>query len=75
MIEPKMFTMIRKSDETGISGVGRVLDGVVFHDGTVAIHWRTDKWSVTFFHDFETFEFLHIKNHPTNGTELKWLDT
>lgn len=73
MKEPKLFTMVRNSDETGVSGTGRVLDGVVFHDGTVAVHWRTDKWSVTFYPDFETFEFLHIKSHPTNGTELQWL--
>ena len=70
---PRMFTMIRKSDETGISGTGRVLDGILFVDGTVAIHWRTKVWSVTFFPDFNSFAFLHIKSHPTNGTELIWL--
>lgn len=32
MDEPKLFTVTRKSDESGVSGTGRILDGVVFHN-------------------------------------------
>ncbi|MEA2639433.1 MAG: hypothetical protein QOF51_827, partial [Chloroflexota bacterium] len=42
MHEPQLFTLIRHRDETGVSGTGRVLDGVVFHTGQVVICWRSD---------------------------------
>jgi adenine-specific DNA-methyltransferase len=32
---PRLFTLVRKIDQSGISGTGRVLDGVVFHTGQV----------------------------------------
>lgn len=37
----RRFMMLRRSDATGISGVGHVADGVEFDDGSVAIRWRT----------------------------------
>lgn len=40
--EPQVFTLIRHADQTGISGTGRVIDGVIFHTGQVVICWRTD---------------------------------
>lgn len=42
MNAPRLFTLVRKTDETGISGTGRVLDGVVFHNGQVVVCWRSD---------------------------------
>jgi len=30
----KTFDMVRNADESGVSGTGKVLEGVVFHDGT-----------------------------------------
>jgi hypothetical protein len=41
--EPRLFTMIRHHDERGISGTGRVLEGVVLHTGNVVIGWRTEE--------------------------------
>ena len=38
----KTFAMIRHADESGVSGTGRVLDGVVWHNGATTIMWRTD---------------------------------
>jgi len=70
----RRFYLVRGADESGISGTGRVLDGVMFPDGTVVVHWRTPMWSVTFFPDFETFNTLHNLSHPENKTELVWLD-
>lgn len=37
----KTFDLIRDEDETGISGTGRVAEGVQFSDGTVVIRWQT----------------------------------
>jgi hypothetical protein len=42
-MEPRLFTMIRKNDESHVSGTGRVLDGVVFHNGKVVICWRSEE--------------------------------
>ncbi len=38
--EPRLFTLFRHVDESGISGTGRVLDGVIFHTGQVVVCWR-----------------------------------
>lgn len=77
MEEPKLFTIKRKSDESGVSGTGRVLDGIVFHNGKVAICWRTENkhgyTSVAVYDSFEAFKFIHIDSHPTNDTEIEFL--
>jgi len=36
---PWRFFLNRTEDETGISGAGRVAEGVVFSDGRVALRW------------------------------------
>lgn len=75
----KLFTMIRNNDETGISGTGRVLDGIVWSNGWVTICWRTEQdtlkkgfSSITMFESFAAFEAIHITSHPTNNTEIVW---
>lgn len=35
----KLFHLERQIDDSGISGVGRVAEGVEFSDGTTAIRW------------------------------------
>jgi hypothetical protein len=77
----KVFTMIRRNDETGISGTGRVLDGVVWPNGWVTICWRTELdnlkkgfSSITLFESFAAFESIHITSHPTNNTEIEWVE-
>ena len=77
MTEPKLFTMIRKFDESHVSGTGRVLDGVVFPNGKVVICWRKNEKgghpSLGIYDSFEAFQFIHIDSHPTNETEIIWL--
>lgn len=66
--------MIREKDESGYSGTGVVLHGIVFSDGTTVIHWQTKKEtdSTSIFDSFEDFEKIHIGQHPKNGTHLVW---
>jgi hypothetical protein len=66
------FHMIRNADETGVSGTGRVLDGVVFPNGMVAICWRSETPSMTQFRSFVEFRHVHIDAHPSNNTEICW---
>jgi len=78
--KPVLFTLIRHQDETGISGTGRVLDGVVFHTGQVVVCWRTDVndkdgfSSITVYPSWEAFEHVHVNPHPDSQTEIKRLD-
>jgi len=78
---PRMFTMWRKTDESHVSGTGRVLDGILFHSGQVVVCWRTDvdaarhgHTSLGIYPSWEAFEFIHITSHPTNDTRIEWLD-
>ena len=78
MREPRRFAMIRESDESGVSGTGRVLDGIVWHNGWVSVCWRTDVnqehgfTSVGFYPTWEAFEGIHIGSHPGNDTKIEW---
>jgi len=77
MNEPRLFTIIRHKDSTGLSGTGRIIDGVIFHTGQVVICWRSDLnqpntgfSSMTIYPSWEAFEHIHIKPHPENQTEV-----
>lgn len=75
--ELKTFTLYRRFDAANVSGEGRVLDGVVFHNGWVAVCWRTDvdasrngHTSISFYPTWETFSYLHIDAHPENESVI-----
>lgn len=72
----KAFDMIRHGDETGTSGTGLVLSGVIFPDGVVTVRWSTkDNPNSTVVYDsFEDFKAIHIDAHPNNETELRFFD-
>lgn len=69
--------MVRHADESGISGTGRVLDGVIFHTGQVVVCWRTDidpsgsgYSSLAIYPSWEAFLHVHVQPHPTNMTQV-----
>jgi len=66
--------MIRNGDESGVSGTGLVLEGVVFSDGQTVIRWcvKDKPNSTAIYPTFEDFKLIHIDSHPTNGTELQF---
>lgn len=75
----KTFTVVRNGDESGVSGTGRILDGALFHNGKVAVCWRTDtdgtKYgdsSIGIYDSFGAFRRIHIDSHPDNKTEIHW---
>lgn len=37
--KPTLFDLVRDTDISGISGTGKVAEGVIFSDGHAAIHW------------------------------------
>lgn len=70
----KDFFMTRDADESGVSGTGKVLEGVIFEDGTVVIRWCVESKpnSTAIYSSFEDFELIHVTSHPTNGTKFVW---
>ena len=79
MTNPKLFTMYRHIDESGVSGTGRVLDGVIFHTGQVVVCWRTDinqqqpdLSSIAIYPSWDSFIKVHVDPHPSQATEIKF---
>lgn len=70
--EPQLFTVIRVHDAGGISGVGRVLDGVLFPNGKVVICWRVAYETIAVYESFAAFKAIHVDSHPTNQTQIIW---
>lgn len=71
---PRAFHVLREADVTGISGTGRVLDGVIFHTGQVVVCWRSAHGSITIFEDWTAFENVHLQAHPENRARVIFHD-
>ena len=79
MDEPRLVTMIRRADESGVSGTGRVLDGAVFHTGQVVVCWRSDRStdqpgvsSLAIDASWDAFLHVHVCPHPANAPEIRF---
>ncbi len=77
MNEPRIFTLFRHVDESGVSGIGRVLDGVIFHTDQVVVCWRSDingdqpgYSSIAIYPSWEAFLHVHIRPHPSGTMEI-----
>lgn len=70
------FTVYRRSDESGVSGAGLVIQGVLFADGKTVIQWlrSPDPGDVQIKSSWEKFLEIHVKSHPSNRTIITWED-
>lgn len=74
--EPTLFTVERVTDTTGISGTGRVLDGVIYHTGQVAICWRSDlrepagHSSIAIYPSVQAFIDVHLAPHGLGASRV-----
>lgn len=68
----RRFSLIRHQDVTGVSGTGRVAEGVQFTDGVVAIRWFGNNPSTALWQSIEAAMAIH--GHG-GATELRWHDT
>jgi hypothetical protein len=69
--------MTRIEDETGVSGKGKVLEGVVFSDGTCVTRWIAENSpgrSTSIWDSVGSFVAIHVAPHPGNKTILKFSD-
>ena len=72
----RTFTVCRRSDETGISGEGVVIQGVVLAAGWCIVNWLTPApfGSVAIFNSMQDFITTHIESHLSNGTIITFED-
>lgn len=66
------FEVIRGADASGVSGTGKVAEGVVFSDGSCVLRWCTERMptSFAFFQDHADFLRIHCYSHPGNLTKI-----
>lgn len=67
----RRFELHRIEDKTGISGVGRIAEGVEFGDGHCVMRWLTQYRSTGFYASMAELEAIH--GHG-GSTEVVWLD-
>ena len=72
----KAFTVFRGKDETGVSGEGVVIEGVVLATGQCIVHWLypPPRGGIAIFDSMEDFVKVHIKPHPGNKTIITYED-
>ena len=61
---PGLYNMIRITDQTGVSGTGRVAQVAVFEDGSAVVRWMTGKDSTVCWAKVQDMLDVHINLHP-----------
>ena len=67
----RRFKLQRDTDESGVSGTGVVAEGVMFHDGTAALRWKTQFKSTAVYGSIQDVEAIHGHN---GQTKIVWVD-
>jgi len=72
----RSFTVHRRHDETGISGEGVVIEGVVLATGQCIVHWLypPPRGGIAIFDSMADFIKVHINPHPANKTIITYQD-
>ena len=72
----RTFTVARRNDESGVSGIGVVIEGVQYATGQVVLHWLLPppKGGIAIFESLDDFIKIHITPHPTNKTIITFED-
>ncbi len=55
----KIFHLKRTEDESGVSGTGRIAQGIIFDNGKVALTWLSDHPSVTVYDNIGEVRAIH----------------
>ena len=65
----KTFKLVRTVDLSGVSGIGRVAEGVEFHDGKVVLSWLGKFHTIEIVPNIKTVLLIH--GHQ-GTTEVVW---
>lgn len=68
---PRRFFLMRKIDETGMSGTGRVAEGVELPNGVAVMWWLVPEYCVSIYKSVKELHAIH-KHGKNNTTELVW---
>ena len=69
----KVFYLERTEDESGISGTGRIAQGIVFDNGKVALTWLSEHPTVTVYDNLGEVRAIHGHNGKTEvSMEPDW---
>lgn len=66
----RFIKLIRKEDETGISGTGEVANGLVLPSGKVVLWWNTQVTSVALYDSLTNVVDLHGHNGKTDVLDV-----
>ena len=69
----RRFYLKRDEDVNGVSGTGRVADGVEFDNGLVSITWKSEYPSITVFQSITVVEKIHT-HKGKDKTKIVWVD-
>ncbi|MCB5168028.1 hypothetical protein LG634_24775 [Streptomyces bambusae] len=72
MTTPRRFYLHRTTDITGVSGTGRVADGILWPDGTASVRWLGEHPSIVFW-DRGQASVDHVHGHG-GATQIVWTD-
>lgn len=72
MTNPRRFYLQRDQDISGVSGTGRVCNGVQWPDGSVSLRWLGAHPKIDFAENMGVVEFVHLHG---GATRIVWLDT
>lgn len=67
----RRFYLERLEDESGVSGTGRVADGVCFLNGIAVLNWRKELSSTAVYKSMFVLEEIH--GHE-GKTRIVWID-
>ena len=72
----RTFTVARRSDESGVSGTGVVIEGVTLATGQCIVHWLypPPRGGIAIFDSMNDFIRVHIGPHPSNRTIITYQD-
>lgn len=69
----RRFYLKREEDPNGVSGTGRVADGVEFENGLCAVTWKSEYPSITIYQSVTVLEKVHT-HKGKDPTRLVWVD-
>ena len=72
----RSFTVCRQADQTGVSGDGIVIEGVLLATGQCIVHWLypPPRGGIAIFDSMNDFIKVHIEPHPNNKTIITYQD-
>ena len=72
----RSFTVYRNDDQSGVSGIGVVIEGVKLATGQAIIHWLypPPRGGIAVFDSMDDFIKVHILPHQANKTIITYED-